>query len=79
MPERAYQWGTLVLAEHRGHRLGMLVKLAALRALQAASPSTRSVSTWNAEGNTPMIAVNEALGFVPVGTLSSWTQRLAAA
>ena len=77
-PHYGHQLDTSVLAEHRGHRLGMLVEVAALRALQAASPSTRLVSTWNADSNRPMIAVNEALGFGPAGTGSSWTQRLAA-
>lgn len=76
VPQRGYQWGTLVLKGHRGHRLGMLVKIAALRELAAGSPGTTCVSTWNAETNAPMIAVNEALGFVPAGTLSSWSRTL---
>ena len=59
---RAYQWETLVLREHRGHRLGMLVKLAALRELAASSPAPDFISTWNAQENAPMIAVNDALG-----------------
>jgi len=72
VPEKAYQWGTLVLREHRGHRLGLLVKLAALRELTAASPATTSVTTWNADSNRPMIAVNEAMGFRTAGAISSW-------
>jgi hypothetical protein len=40
----------------------MLVKLAALRELSASSPSTAYISTWNAQENAPMIAVNDALG-----------------
>jgi len=78
VPEKAYQWGTLVLREHRGHRLGALVKLAALRELGAASPATTSISTWNAESNAPMIAVNEALGFRTAGLLTSWHRTLSA-
>lgn len=61
-PERAYQWETLVSAAHRGHRLGTLVKLAALQRLAAHSPRTAFVSTWNAQENAPMIAVNDLLG-----------------
>lgn len=72
-PARAYQWDTIVLQEHRGHRLGMLVKVAALRRLAVESPRTRLLSTWNAEENTHMIAVNEALGFRTAGTQSAWT------
>jgi GNAT superfamily N-acetyltransferase len=75
-PERAYQWETLVLAEHRGHRLGTLVKLACLRAIADASPATRYVSTWNAEENAPMIRVNDALGARANGALSLWQRRL---
>ncbi len=47
-PERAYQWETLVLGEHRGRRLGTLVKLACLRKIAAGSPARRYVSTWTA-------------------------------
>lgn len=61
-PERAYQWETLVLREHRGHRLGMLVKLIALQELHVKQPATQLISTWNAQENAPMIAVNDALG-----------------
>jgi GNAT superfamily N-acetyltransferase len=59
---RAYQWETLVLKEHRGHRLGTLVKLAALQELSASRPAPEFISTWNAQENAPMIAVNDALG-----------------
>jgi len=61
-PERAFQWDTIVLQAHRGHRLGTLVKLAALRELHERSPGTEYVSTWNARENVHMIAVNDALG-----------------
>jgi GNAT superfamily N-acetyltransferase/RimJ/RimL family protein N-acetyltransferase len=62
-PRRAYQWDTLVVAAHRGHRLGLAVKLANLQAMTAAEPQVERVTTWNAQQNGPMIAVNEAMGF----------------
>ncbi len=61
-PERAHQWETLVSADHRGHRLGTLVKLAGLQEIGDRSPRTRVISTWNAQENAPMIAVNDLLG-----------------
>ncbi len=75
-PERAHQWETLVLGEHRGRRLGTLVKLACLGAVAAQSPTTRYVTTYNAEENAPMIRVNDALGARTNGTLSIWQRRL---
>jgi GNAT superfamily N-acetyltransferase len=75
-PRRASQGGTLVLPEHRGHRLGALVKAAVLRELAARMPEVRRISTCNSESNAPMVAVNEALGFRPAGSLSSWSLRL---
>jgi GNAT superfamily N-acetyltransferase len=76
-PERAYQWGTLVRRDHRGHRLGVAVKVANLRLLQAEGPATlRTMVTWNAEVNGPMIAVNELLGFTPVARLGEFQKRI---
>jgi GNAT superfamily N-acetyltransferase len=74
-PERAHQSGTLVLREHRGHRLGARVKLAVLRELAATLPEVRRISTYNSDANRPMVAVNEALGFHRTGGLSTWSIR----
>jgi GNAT superfamily N-acetyltransferase len=75
-PERANQAGTLVLREHRGHRLGARMKVAVLRAVMASFPAVRRISTYNSDSNVPMVAVNEALGFRPAGSLTSWSTRL---
>lgn len=60
----AQQVTTVVLPEHRGHRLGLLVKLANLRHARDREPLLRYIDTYNAESNTHMIAINEAMGFV---------------
>jgi GNAT superfamily N-acetyltransferase len=75
-PGRAYQWGTLVRRDHRGHRLGMAVKLANLRLLQQERPDIDRVITWNAESNTHMVQVNEQLGFRAVARLGEFQKRL---
>jgi hypothetical protein len=75
-PERAYQWETLVSKDHRGHRLGTLVKLAALQELAVRSPGTRFITTWNAQENAPMIAVNDQLGARVNGRLAVLQQVL---
>lgn len=76
-PVVAYQFDTIVLPEHRGHRLGMLLKVSNLRALQDAFPQTRRVITTNASSNGPMIRVNEELGFRLTGTGTVWQKRVA--
>lgn len=63
-PQRLLQWDTLVVREHRGHRLGLLLKLAVLAVAVRDVPAAQRVTTWNAVSNTPMVAVNEAMGFV---------------
>ncbi|TFD92017.1 GNAT family N-acetyltransferase [Cryobacterium lactosi] len=79
-PGRAVsQEDTLVLREHRGHRLGMLMKLANLKQLALGYPEQRAVTTFNAEENRYMLDVNEAVGFTPMGYEGAWRKVSAAA
>lgn len=75
-PGMAYQQDTLVLREHRGHGLGLALKAATMQALVTACPEVRTVRTWNATSNGPMIAVNEALGYRTTAFLREWQRRL---
>ncbi len=75
-PTLGYQDETLVLGEHRGHRLGLLVKLANLRTLRARLPDLARIVTWNAAENAPMLRVNRLLGFQPVGRATAWQKKL---
>lgn len=76
LPEVAYQQDTLVVAAHRGHRLGMLVKTAQLLRLEDLWPGLRRLHTWNAQENDHMLAINVALGFTPTGVLGMWQRDL---
>lgn len=67
---------TIVLIEHRGHRLGMLLKAANLAQLERLRPGHPAVVTYNAEENRHMLAVNEALGFEPFVYEGAWRKDL---
>jgi GNAT superfamily N-acetyltransferase len=71
-PGVIYQWDTLVLPKHRGHRLGLALKVANLAWAQAEHSDRTSLRTWNAESNDAMVAVNDAMGFEPVEYEGSW-------
>jgi GNAT superfamily N-acetyltransferase len=63
-PDRsANQWATIVLREHRGHSLGLAVKLANLAQLMRDYPGHPSITTVNAAENEHMLQVNRAMGF----------------
>jgi GNAT superfamily N-acetyltransferase len=75
-PSEAWQLPTLVLREHRGHRLGLAVKLANLERLAASFPDVSLVVTGNAHENTPMIAINDMLGFEVVANGTIWQKEI---
>ncbi len=62
-PGRGVQSGTIVAPEHRGHALGVGIKVANHRQLLEHLPECRLLLTGNADVNEPMNAVNEALGY----------------
>jgi GNAT superfamily N-acetyltransferase len=67
---------TMVLPEHRGHRLGLATKLVNHRALRAAYPECRLVITSNSEVNTHMNAINEAMGYRRLETLLEYHRQI---
>ena len=71
-PEWGHQMLTGVVREHRGHRLGLLVKVAMAEWLRTAEPQLERIQTWNAQSNRYMIAVNEALGYTILGLPANW-------
>lgn len=74
---KAYQEGTLVRADHRGHRLGLAVKTANLRLLQDAGiEGLAQLVTYNAASNEHMVDVNDRLGFEPVEWSGEFQKRL---
>ncbi len=77
-PDWGFQMITAVLPEHRGHRLGLLVKTAMLELLMEHEPAIRHVSTGNADANRHMISINDQLGFTVSSVYSSWELDLTA-
>jgi RimJ/RimL family protein N-acetyltransferase len=62
-PEVGGQADTAVARQHRGHRLGLLLKIDMMRWLADVEPQLKIIETWNNVDNNFMINVNEALGY----------------
>ncbi|MEU4697801.1 GNAT family N-acetyltransferase [Nonomuraea dietziae] len=69
-------WGrqadTVVLREHRGHRLGMVLKVSNLLWFREMEPDVERIITWNATSNAHMLAINEAMGFELIDEWNAW-------
>jgi len=62
-PDRADQYDTVVVPEHRGYGLGRALKARMLFELRSAVPKLKSVQTWNSFDAEGMLKVNSELGF----------------
>ncbi|MEU8248443.1 GNAT family N-acetyltransferase [Nonomuraea sp. NPDC048916] len=71
----ASQADTAVLRPHRGHRLGLLLKLANLIRMREREPQVERIITWNATSNTHMLAINETMGFKLLDAWHIWQLR----
>ena len=67
---------TIVDPRHRGHRLGLALKVATHDLALASYPGLVTLDTSNAEVNTHMNAVNEALGYRTIETLLELQKKL---
>ena len=67
LPDWGFQALTAVAREHRGHRLGLWLKLAMLDLLARREPRVKHILTSNTETNAHMIAINESLGYRVIG------------
>jgi hypothetical protein len=75
-PSQAWQNLTLVHPEHRGHRLGLIVKLENLRYIRELRPELTGIDTINAAENERMLAINVAMGFRPADSWIEWQLTL---
>jgi len=73
---QAMQFITLVDPDHRGHRLGTIVKIENLRRARVEDPKLNLITTWNAAANGYMITINEAMGFRPAWGMMEWQRAV---
>ncbi len=71
------QGDTVVLREHRGHGLGLALKVAATNRACADAPGMSYAETSNDASNRHMIAVNDQLGYRPVCRVETFVLPLA--
>ncbi|TWJ10658.1 acetyltransferase (GNAT) family protein [Stackebrandtia albiflava] len=67
---------TLVAPPHRGHRLGLAMKIRVQRDVVRHFPAVTTIDTGNADVNDHMREVNRRLGFRPIGAVTVYQRRL---
>lgn len=75
-PEDVYQWDTLVLSPHRGHSLGLSLKVHAMDSARDLLEGRKLIHTYNAASNGSMIAVNELMGFRHVSNFGEYIRAI---
>ena len=71
-PDTVSQGNTGVRHEHRGHALGKWLKATMLQRIFDERPEAKDIRTANADSNDAMLAINNALGFEVVSTITNW-------
>ena len=77
-PSTVLQQNTGIDPEHRGLGLAKWCKAAILQRISLERPAVERVRTGNAFSNAPMLAINDALGFEVISTLTEWQAEAAA-
>ena len=71
----AFQDDTLVMPGHRGHRLGLALKLATLEIVRRDHPDRTAYHTWTDPENHAMYRTNERFGYRPVEVMREMQVR----
>ncbi|GJM38029.1 MAG: GNAT family N-acetyltransferase [Acidimicrobiales bacterium] len=71
-PGASDQWDTVVLADHRRRGVGRWLKAEMWRWLRETEPDVTRLGTGNAQSNDPMLAINVAMGYVPLCVFGAW-------
>lgn len=71
-PWWARQGDTGADARHRRRGIGRWLKAHTALRLLRERPEVELIETWNAVGNTPMLAINRAIGLTPAGRWQQW-------
>ncbi|WP_344171215.1 GNAT family N-acetyltransferase [Pilimelia columellifera] len=64
-PERADQYDTIIVPDHRGYGIDRAIKARMLLELRTAAPQVRQVQTWNAPDDHALLKINSDIGFRP--------------
>ncbi|QSB06592.1 GNAT family N-acetyltransferase [Natronoglycomyces albus] len=72
----AYQGITIVTPRHRGHKLGMAVKIANVRQLRQKFPHVSIMCTENARANVHMNAINQQFGYSPTECVNEYLLKV---